>query len=228
DRHAAREYCEMFCFLSEKQMPELTEYLLDMGVNLLTIELLKRQLDDEVDPEALHACPVCKVLIQNLLTHKNLDYEVSINLKRPVIGIGAPIKYFLSKAAKTLGAKVILPEDADVANAIGAITSSVVIKRQLRIIPGNQGGFIVEGVAGTKQFKNFDDADSFARKELIDIVREQAIASGTSCKTVEIKTKDKIPSTASGDPIFMGRIIHASLSGRPDIVLKKHYHKIYN
>jgi N-methylhydantoinase A/oxoprolinase/acetone carboxylase beta subunit len=220
DIHIAREYCEMFAFLSKKQIPQLTQHLLDMGVNLLTIELIKRQLDDEVNPEALHTCPVCKVLMNNLLTQKNSNYEVSINIKRPVIGIGAPIKFFLSKAVKPLGAKVVLPKDADVANAIGAITSNVAIKKQLRIIPGDQGGFLVEGIAGTNHFKNFDNADNFARQELIHIVRELALASGTSCKTVEFAIKDQIPTTASGDPIFMGRIIYASLTGPPDIVLK--------
>jgi N-methylhydantoinase A/oxoprolinase/acetone carboxylase beta subunit len=226
DQHIAKEYCEMFCLLSKKPMPELTRHLLDMGVNLLTLELLKRQLDDEIDPEALHTCPVCKVLIQNLLTQKNPHYGVSINLKRPVIGIGAPIKYFLPKAVKILGTKAILPDDADVANAIGAITSNIVIKKQLRIIPGDQGGFIVEGVAGTHQFKNFDNADCFARKELIQIVKKQALASGTSCQKVILKTKDQMPTTAGGDPIFMGRIIYASLTGQPDIVLKQHPYKI--
>ena len=220
DIHIAREYCEMFAFLSKKQIPQLTQHLLDMGVNLLTIELIKRQLDDEVNPEALHTCPVCKVLMNNLLAHKNSNYEVSINIKRPVIGIGAPIKYFLSNAVKPLGAKVILPKDADVANAIGAITSNVAIKKQLRIIPGDQGGFIVEGIAGTNHFKDFDDADNFARQELIHLVRELALASGTSCKTVKFAIRDQIPTTASGDPIFMGRIIYASLTGPPDIVLK--------
>jgi len=222
DRHIAKEYCEMFSFLSKKQMPELTHHLLEMEVNLLTLELLKRQLDDEVDPEALHTCPVCKILMHNLLTKKNPHYGVTINFKRPVIGIGAPIKYFLPKAVKPLGAQAILHDDADVANAIGAIISNVVIKKQLRIIPGDQGGFIVEGIAGTRQFKDFNDADHFAREELIRIVRERALASGTSCQTVELETKDQIPTTAGGDPIFMGRIIYACLTGRPDIVLKEH------
>lgn len=222
DRQMAKEYCKMFSFLAEKEMPELTRYLLDMGVNLLTLELLKRQLDDEVDPKALDTCPVCKVLIHNLMTQKNPHYEVSINFKRPVIGIGAPIKYFLPKAVKPLGARAILPDDADVANAIGAITSNVVIKKQLKIIPGDQGGFIVEGIAGTRQFRDFDDADRFAREKLIGIVRERALASGTSCQKVELTTKDQIPITAGGDPVFMGRTIHASLTGRPDIVLKEH------
>jgi hypothetical protein len=180
-------------------------------------------LDDEINPEALNSkimdtCPVCKVLIQNLLTHKNPNYEVLINLKRPVIGIGAPIKYFLPRAVKPLGAEAVLPEDADVANAIGAITSSVVVKKQIRIIPGDHGGFIVEGIAGIHQFKNFEDADSFARKKLIKIVREKAQASGTSCQKIMLKTKDQIPTTASGDPIFMGRVIYASLTGQVDIV----------
>ena len=221
DTQMAKEYCRMFSLLTKKQMPELTRHLLDKGVNLLTLELLKRQLDDETDPESILSCPVCKVLIDNLLTRKNPHYEVSINLKRPVIGIGAPIKYFLPKAVKPLGAKAILPEDADVANAIGAITSNVVIKKQLRIVPGDKGEFIVEGVAGTRHFKNFNNADRFAREKLLQIVRQRAQASGTSCQEVTLETKDKIPTTASGDPIFMGRTLYASLTGRPDIVLKE-------
>jgi len=225
DIHSAQEYCRMFSFLAKKEMPELTRHLLDMGINMLTLELLKRQLDDEVDPESLHSCPLCKTLIKQMLTGKNPHYEVSINLKRPVIGIGAPIKYFLSEAVKPLGAESILPDDADVANAIGAITSNVVIKKQLRIIPGDQGKFIVEGIAGTRQFRDFTAADRFARKELIGIVRKRAKDSGTSSRKVTLEIKDKIPTISSGDPVFMERVIHASLTGRPDIVLKNHVEK---
>ncbi|MCP4722186.1 MAG: hydantoinase/oxoprolinase family protein, partial [Desulfobacteraceae bacterium] len=152
DTNAAKEYWGMFSFLANKPIPELTQDLLDMGITQLTLELLKRQLDEEVDPEALHTCPVCKILINNLISRDNPHYKVSITLKRPVIGIGAPIKYFLPRAVKPLGGQALLPDDADVANAIGAITSNVTIKKQLRIIPGDQGGFRVEGIAGTRQF----------------------------------------------------------------------------
>ncbi len=220
DRQMACEYCQMFCFLTQKTMPELTWHLLEMGVNRLTLELLKRQLDDETDAEAMNTCPVCKVLIDNLLTQANPHYQVSINLKRPVIGIGAPIKYFLPKAVKPLGARAILPADADVANAIGAITSNVVIKKQLRIMPDHKGEFIVEGIAGTHNFKNFNTADQFARENLIRIVRQRARVSGTSCQEVTLETHDKIPTTAGGDPIFMGRTLFASLTGRPDLLVK--------
>ena len=223
DKQIARDYCEMFCFLSKKQMPELTAYLLDMGVHRLTLELLKRQLDDEVNPEVLdnrtlETCPLCKVWVQNLLTRNNPGYEVSINLKRPVIGIGAPINYFLPKAVKLLGSESVLPENADVANAIGAITSSIIIKKELRIMPDDREGFIVEGIAGTQKFKDFKTADNFARKKLIELVRKSAYASGTSCRKVRLKTRDQMPVTAGGDPIFMGRTIYASLTGQADRV----------
>jgi len=94
-----------------------------------------------------------------------------------------------------------------------------VIRKQLRIIPGDQGGFRVEGIAGIHQFNAFDDADTFAREKLVQIIREQAVSAGTSCQTVTIKFKDQLPTTAGGDAVFMGRTVYGSLTGRPDIVL---------
>ncbi len=217
DRKIAEQYCEMFCFLSKKQLSELTDDLLDMGKNLLTMELLKRQLDDEVDPEAIKTCPVCKVLIDNMLAGGSQNYSVSINFKRPIIGIGAPVQYFLPGAVKPFGTRAVLPEDSDVANAIGAIVSKIVIKKQLRIIPGDQGGFSVEGISGTQQFKEFKKADDFARKTLAQMVRKMALDAGTSSRKITFEIKDNIPKTAGGDPIFMERIIYAVLTGRPDI-----------
>jgi N-methylhydantoinase A/oxoprolinase/acetone carboxylase beta subunit len=219
DTRTAEAYAGMFAFLSGKTVPEMARNLLDMGTRMLTLELLKRRLDDEVDPQALHDCPVCKTLINTLMEKENPHYSVSINLKHPVIGIGAPIQFFLAQAVKPLGAEAILPDDADVANAIGAVTSHVVIKKQLRIIPGDQGGFRVEGIAGIHQFKAFDDADAFARESLVHMVRERALSAGTSSRTVTLKTHDLLPVTAGGDTVFMGRTIYADLTGRPDMAM---------
>lgn len=72
----------------------------------------------------------------------NAHYRVRIDLKRPIVGIGAPIHYFLPRAAAALGAEAALPPDADVANAIGAITSNIVVRRHVRIISDQTGGFL--------------------------------------------------------------------------------------
>ncbi|MGD9228563.1 MAG: hydantoinase/oxoprolinase, partial [Desulfobacterales bacterium] len=126
----------------------------------------------------------------------------------------------------SLGAKAVLPEDSDVANAIGAITSDIVVKRHLRIIPNEEGGFLIEGLAGARHYNKFETADAFARDELGRMVRDLARAAGTSARVAEFKTEDKILTSAGGMKIFMGRTIHAKLTGQPDIVIKDSPHRI--
>jgi N-methylhydantoinase A/oxoprolinase/acetone carboxylase beta subunit len=221
DRETALTYAGFMARLAGMDLGKMIDLLMDKGIRRLTLELLKRQLDDEIDPDGLTSCPVCRALIDNLMAGGSPDFQVRINLKRPVIGIGAPIGFFLPQAARALGAEAILPEDADVANAIGAITSDVMVHRQIRITPGHQGGFMVEGIAGTRQFKDFDAADAFARDILVEKVRDLGRTAGTSCRTVTLSIKDKAPKTASGDPIFMERVIQATLTGPPDRVITK-------
>ncbi|MGD8883155.1 MAG: hydantoinase/oxoprolinase, partial [Desulfobacterales bacterium] len=201
-------------------IPDMARHLMEMGIRRLALELLKRQLDDETDPEALLTCQVCKTLVENLFAGGSDQYAVRIDLKRPVVGIGAPVHFFLPRAAAILGAKAVLPEDSDVANAIGAITSDIVVKRHLRIIPNEEGGFLIEGLAGARHYNKFETADAFARDELGRMVRDLARAAGTSARVAEFKTEDKILTSAGGMKIFMGRTIHAKLTGQPDRVVK--------
>jgi N-methylhydantoinase A/oxoprolinase/acetone carboxylase beta subunit len=221
DKEAAERFCQMFSLLTKMDIPQMAEHLLNLGGTRLTLELLKRQLNDEVDPGALDTCPVCQTLVRNLLSDGSHSYAVRIDLKRPVVGIGAPIHFFLPRAAKALGTKAVLPENADVANAIGAITSNVVVKRQLRIIPDEEGGFLIDGLADVRHFKKFEDADAFARDELVQRVRDLARIAGTSAQEIKLKIEDKIPKTADGKETFLGRTIHANLTGRPVIVVKQ-------
>ena len=145
-------------------------------------------------------------------------YSISINLKRPVIGIGAPVRYFLSKAVKPLNARAVLPENAEVANALGAIVSKIQIRKQARIAPTDQGDFIVEGIAGAQTFKSIGQADKFARSQLKAMIIRQARSSGTSSTDIRFETRDQTPVSVTGKPVFMGRTIVATLTGRPDMV----------
>jgi N-methylhydantoinase A/oxoprolinase/acetone carboxylase beta subunit len=220
DRRAAENFCRLFSLIAKMDITKMADHLLNMGIERLTMELLKRQLDEETEhSQALDTCPVCQTLIKNLFSSGNDRYAVRIDLKRPVVGIGAPIHFFLPQAAQILGADAVLPEDADVANAIGAITSDVVVKRKAEIVPGQGGGFLIRGIVGARQFGRFDEADAFVRRELIRIVRDQARSAGTSSRRIELKTADQIPNAADGSPVFIARTIQAKIKGPPDLVL---------
>ncbi|PIE61905.1 MAG: hydantoinase/oxoprolinase [Desulfobacterales bacterium] len=215
DTELAHEYTDFLAYLAGKHVDELICELMDKVVRRLSMALLKRQLDEETDSDAMDTCPACQALMANLMAGGNDQYQVCFKFKQPVIGIGAPIRYFLPQAVTPFGGEAVMPEDADVANAIGAVTSKVMIRRQLSIIPGS-GGFTIEGISGNQRFKDFEKADAFAKEELTRMIRDLGHKAGTSCTRVALETHDRIPKTTAGDPVFMGRVIQGTLTGRPD------------
>jgi N-methylhydantoinase A/oxoprolinase/acetone carboxylase beta subunit len=221
DAGTARRYAGFYSSLAHMSMAEMIDHLFDSGARRLSMELLKRRLDDDTDPDAIDTCPVCKTLIHRFLNGKHSDYDVAITFKHPVIGIGAPIEFFLQQAVTPFKTQAILPENADVANAIGAITSEVFIRKQLRIVPVEEEGFVIEGIAGARRFRKIEDADRFAREELTDMVHKKAFEAGTSSRNITFETKDSIPLAATGETVFLNRTISAILRGRPDRVVKK-------
>jgi hypothetical protein len=52
------------------------------------------------------------------------------------------------------------------------------------------------------------------------MVRVLAREAGTSARVAELKTEDKIWTSGDGMKIFLGRTIHAKLTGQPDIVVE--------
>jgi hypothetical protein len=117
-----------------------------------------------------------------------------------------------------VGARAVIPDDADVANAIGAITSNVVVQRAARIRTNDLGLFAVEGIPQLMAFKTLDEAHAHAVESLEEAVRGLARESGTSERAVDTQFEDKIASTADGSELFLERTILVRLSGRPDRV----------
>jgi N-methylhydantoinase A/oxoprolinase/acetone carboxylase beta subunit len=217
---SSERYAGLYAFLAKRSIPELIDLLMDMGARQLSIELLKHALND-INPDELDKSHACRRLIYHLLIKQHPDYEVAINLKHPVIGIGAPIHFFLDKAVKQLKTNTIIPDDADVANAIGAITSHVVVHKKLAILHDGLGNYSVEGISGKRQFRILDEADKFVRERLTELVHKQAREAGTGNRAITFETKDHAPIIATGDPLFVKRTISATLKGRPDMLLKK-------
>ncbi|UCF93001.1 MAG: hydantoinase/oxoprolinase family protein, partial [Desulfobacterales bacterium] len=218
NKKASRRMCEIFSAITGIKIEELVADLLHAVVKKLALEILRKQLDEKTDPDKLHGCEAAQMLIANWLNGGGPHFSVKVKMHRPVIGIGAPVHYFLSRAAALLGAEAIFPEHAEVANAIGAITSHIKVQRQVRIKPDAESGFIVEGLAGAKQFADLDQATAYAEKELVRLVRAAGRMAGTSALAVELNTEDQVPATSTGSQVFLARTITAQLIGKPDKV----------
>jgi len=217
DAKSARRLCGMISHVSGFDAGDFIEHVMDRIVRGLAVELLKKQLDEETDPDAVDECPVCQALLGNMLSGGSDEYAVAVTLNRPVIGIGAPVHYFIPQAARLLNAEMIIPPNADVANAIGAITSRVVVSKQVHIRPNELGEYAVVGLPAAHSFALFDEAHTYAVRELERHVQGVARSAGTSESRVEMQIDDKISASAEGMEIFLERVINARLTGPPDI-----------
>ncbi|MHB1455041.1 MAG: hypothetical protein ACYCYM_13955 [Saccharofermentanales bacterium] len=96
-----------------------------------------------------------------------------------LVGIGAPIHIYLPDVAQALDTRFAVPENAGVANAIGAITGNVVVEEKITIKPVySPGGISVFNAFSTVErveFHKLADAVDWARTK----VREMAAASAS-------------------------------------------------
>ncbi|MBQ8975486.1 MAG: hypothetical protein IJ072_07190, partial [Oscillospiraceae bacterium] len=102
-----------------------------------------------------------------------------------LIGIGAPTHLFLPEVAKALGAKYILPDNAEVANAIGALKADINAVVRVEIsqrfnFEAGKSFYIVHAPSGSRRFDDKEEAGSFALNEARSAARTEAIARGAT------------------------------------------------
>jgi N-methylhydantoinase A/oxoprolinase/acetone carboxylase beta subunit len=192
--------------------------LLGRVVRRLSTEIIHHQLAPEGSLSPPESCSTCERIFANLFQGGGRSFKVHFQLRPPMVGVGAPIGHFLPEVAQLLGAQTLLPEFHEVANAVGAITSQVSIKRQVAIKPDSAGGFYIEGLSGGRRFKELDAAEGYAQSALAEDVRRLAAQAGTCQTAVQLTFKDVTARTARGEEIFIERQVVSELHGRPDLV----------
>ncbi len=143
-------------------------------------------------------------------------------LKHPIVAVGAPVGAYFPDLAKKLQAKLYLPQDADVANAVGTVSGKAVERVTILVKPGEGGGFLVHTPRQREYFTNFDEAIEYACKEGQRYVYEQAVNAGASDIETLVERKDhysKLASMVASDQfenkLFIESTIEVSAVGRP-------------
>ena len=97
----------------------------------------------------------------------------------PLVGIGAPIKAWLPRAAQRINCQMFIPENAEVANAIGSAVSRVIESVKILIAPGdNNDGFILHSAWERKFFPTLEEATEYGKQFAIDKATEVANENG--------------------------------------------------
>ena len=161
-----------------------------------------------------------KAMVEEVLRHTK-EYDIGFRLKMPIVGIGAPVGAWLPKVAEALNTQLILPENYDVGNAIGAISSSVTEVVELSVRAAFQDfsedpECTVYNGEEAFDFSDKDEALEFAIEEATRIATARAIESGAAEVSIEQKIDQMlIDVEGNGKKVFRGATVIVRASGEP-------------
>jgi hypothetical protein len=164
----------------------------------------------------LDRCNFCNLLLDQCFrpSHKIDPLRFSLSLEDKIIGIGAPAHAFLPSVAEKLGTQAVIPFYAGVANAIGAITSAVLVSEEGLIRP-SKGRFRVYSAAGTMFFLTLAEATDHSKKVLHDLALQKAKHAGADRVEVMIEEKEDWVPITGGDTVFIEKRMVARAMGNP-------------
>jgi len=139
--------------------------------------------------------------------------EMTAKLNVPVVGIGAPAQSFYPPIAEFMDVEVVVPEHAEVANAVGAVVGVVRQSAQITISPvAGQQRVVVHAPQEQKEFDDLELAAVWAIEVASELASKKALEAGGSNLDVKVDRRDNSVEEG-GQVTFFESIIVATATG---------------
>jgi hypothetical protein len=151
-----------------------------------------------------------------LATHPETDrrpLEPMLQLRQRLVAVGAPAKTYYPEVARRLGAELLLPTGAEVANAIGAAVAGIRQKVQLVVTSPGQGVFRVHLPTGIRDFRSADEAIVHAKETAGSLALDRAERAGSRMPKIDIAVDDRRVPDFGGSEVFVEAIVTATATG---------------
>ena len=143
---------------------------------------------------------------------ENQYLSMTARLDLPVVGIGAPAQSFYPPIADFMDVEVVVPEHAEVANAVGAVVGVVRQSMQITISPLAGLSVVVHAPEEQKEFEELEAAADWATALATDLATQKAREAGGS--DIVVKTERHDNSVEEGGQVtFFESIIIATATG---------------
>ena len=180
--------------------------LVERGGEALLASLLAA---DGLDP-GLAASPLARAAMAGEGGAARL--RVGSNL--PLIGLGASAATHLSGVASRLGCDAVLPPDADVANAVGAVAGRIVVERSVAVSGAGEGAYRVHLPEGAVTLAEEEAARAAAEASLRATLAEAAREAGAGSPTLSFAWEVSAPEVEGRRMFVEGRLTGRAV-GRP-------------
>ncbi|SFB54770.1 N-methylhydantoinase A/oxoprolinase/acetone carboxylase, beta subunit [Rhizobium sp. NFR07] len=140
----------------------------------------------------------------------------AVALDRPLVGLGASAPVYYPAIAGMLGAESIIPADADVANAIGAVVGQIRSVVVVTVTSPEDGLYVIAGAGETVSIAGETRALDLARDRATAAAREKAGQEGADDIILFLEEEISAPEVEGSRKLVEARII-ATATGRPGV-----------
>jgi hypothetical protein len=217
NRDAAEIGLRLFAQRAGTEAESLATRSLETFSYWMVLHLLHRMLRQQhaALPDFPHG-PANRELLRLLCTGATtLGLSLHPRCLHPVVAIGAPAGVLAWAAAATLGASLIVPEHAEVANAVGAISGVFTLQLDAVILPDDEH-FVAHTPEERRIFADFDAAREWthtAMAALLDARLRDAQLDGFAFEK-SLLGSDRIGTLDTGT-VFLEYHLRALAVGRP-------------
>ncbi len=137
-----------------------------------------------------------------------------ISLTMPIIGLGASAATHHAGAGELLGTTVVVPPEAGVANAIGAVVGQVRTRREGIITQPHRGTYAIHGLTENARFQDLDEARRHLETKLTQAVYEHAEIDGANSAKAVVTWTDNVVEVNDKPYLVEAKIVVEAV-GRP-------------
>lgn len=181
--------------------------------------LISKAIDDDMGPPEWQHEPTARKLIAAAIEGREpLQFKCRIFLRNPLVAIGAPVSAYMPLTADRLKTALIIPPHAEAANAVGAVSGSVVQHIKVVVNPLYGGtAFRVHLPEGPSDFGDLEEAVAHARTVMGPRATAQAKTVGADQVGLDIDRHDSIASIKGNQTVFLKTVLRFTAYGRPAI-----------
>ncbi|OIQ33260.1 MAG: hydantoinase [Alphaproteobacteria bacterium MedPE-SWcel] len=200
-----------------KDAETLARMIVDQLTDQTVLTLLETVFTEEQAqfPGDPHVLARHVLLQRGLAGHKGLlAMEARVNVE--VIGLGASASTYYPAVGARLRCKMILPEYAGVANAIGAVVGRITQRCAGTVTSPSEGRYRVHFDSGPKDFNDSSDAMVALEQDLRQLAVAEAKAAGAGGIHVHVD-RDVKTAEVEARAVFVEATITVEASGRPRV-----------
>jgi N-methylhydantoinase A/oxoprolinase/acetone carboxylase beta subunit len=149
------------------------------------------------------------------------ELDCRLHLKQPIIAIGAPVAAYLPRTARQLHTEAIIPDYAEVANAIGAVAGGVVQRVYVRVHfleTPERAVYRFYLPDGYRDFSDLDEGVDAVQQEVTASLKAATREAGAAHVEVAMTRDDTyVSSTEGAEDLYLHTNLYFTATGRPGL-----------